>query len=1022
MSEQVTTLRLKLDPSGMVVPAQRAEGALNKLKRSTKSAGDEVQKLDRKMDKLHSPSRMSQLKKLATFLGIGLNAAILINFGKAATQMAVTFESEMSKVVNLVGVSRASVNAMSDDVLKMAGEVGRSPQELAEGLFFVTSAGFRGQAALDVLRASAQAAAAGMGETKVVADAATSAVNAYGAANLSAEKAVGILVATVREGKAAAEEISTAIGPVIGVAEAAGIEFAEVGATLAALTRVGINAAEATTALKATISAIISPAEAQKEMFKKVGLSAEQLQASLRDDGLIATLQLLKDASNGNLEVFTTMIPNIRALTGVFSLVGANAAIVREIFASLASETGGSLKVAFEGVTQDTMFKFQQASATLKAELIKLGSEALPAISKGIAALTKAIPYIVGVLEILLKTTIDLIKYAPPLAAFFFVWSKGAAAIKSMSAALVALNSRHLPSTIALMISGTKAGNLFAASMHKTALGIRATGRALLTLKGAFGVLTAAIAGWQLGDWLYDNVRGVRLFAAATVAAFDEMWTKIRGVTERFMLRWKIAWNEVLSWLLEKFAGFYGMLATVADHIPGLGKVAESWRSSTDLMRERADALAGSVAGMQAQIEESKVKQDAATAAIQAATDDYFRYEMGIRSATAALKDQQDQNQKPPPKPTPIALAPDPDAAKSLEDAFAEFLPDVAEAEHLEQQLKLVNSAIEMIDENMRRGFGGELLGRTRSDWEAVRVEIEKAQAALDPHNKALEELREQYDQLIESNMTPLEEFNRKREELLQLERMLIAAYPELADQIEEYIRRANKAAGQEYVRLTESETQMSEGMKRLKFLAENLGMTFASAFEDAIVEAKSFSDVLKGLEQDIIRILVRMFITQPLTEGIGKMFPTRARGGRVMPGQAYIVGEKGPELFMEDRMGRIFDNETSAELLAREDRKITVESEQKSFEPKIENHIVLPPQKQSAEPVMVNVPETRIEIINMGGADAPQPQIQTQRQPDGSQLIKVLVNAVTSDIAQDGPMSRALRAKYGLRNTMALR
>jgi TP901 family phage tail tape measure protein len=1006
----------------MVVPAQRAEGALNKLKRSTKSAGDEVQRLDQKFDKLHSASRMSQLKKLGTFLGIGLNAAILINFGKAATQMAVTFESEMSKVVNLVGVSRASVNAMSDDVLKMAGEVGRSPQELAEGLFFVTSAGFRGKEALDVLRASAQAAAAGMGETKVVADAATSAVNAYGAANLSAEKAVGILVATVREGKAAAEEISAAIGPVIGVAEAAGVEFAEVGATLAALTRVGINAAEATTALKSTISAIISPAEKQEQMFKKVGLSSEQLQKSLRDDGLIETLHLLKEAAKGDLSVFTTMIPNIRALTGVFSLVGANADIVREIFAALAKETGQSLKTAFEGVTQDTMFKFQQASASLKAELIKLGAEALPSISKGIAALTKAIPYIVGGLEILLKTTIDIIKYGTPLAAFFLAWTKGVVAIKAMNAALIALNSQHLPATIALMISGTHVGNLFAASMHKTALGIKATGAALLTLKGAMGVLIAALAGWQIGSWLYENVRGVRLFAAATIAAFDEMWTKLQGTTQRFMLRWKIAWNEVLAWLLEKFAGFYGMLANVADYIPGFGDVAASWRSSTDLMRERANALTGSVASLQAQIEESKVTQDAATAAIQAATDDYFRYEMGIRSATAALKDQQDQNEKPKPKPKPTALAPDPEAATALQDTFSEFLPDVAEAERLAQQLKLVDSAIAMIDENMRRGFGGDLLGRAREDWEAVRIEIQKAQAALDPHNKALEELREQYDQLIEANMTPLEEFNRKREELLQLERMLISAYPELADQIEEYIRRANKAAGQEYVRLTESETQMSEGMKRLKFLAENLGMSFASAFEDAIVEAKSFSDVLKGLEQDIIRILVRMFITQPLTEGIGNMFPGRARGGKVLPGQAYVVGEKGPEIFMEDRMGRIFDNETSAELLAREDRKITVESEQKAFEPKIENHIMLPPQKQSTEPVTVNVPETRIEIINMGGADAPQPQVQTQRQPDGSQLIKVLVNAMTSDIAQDGPMSRALRAKYGLRNVMAQR
>lgn len=47
------------------------------------------------------------------------------------------------------------------------------------------------------------------------------------------------------------------------------------------------------------------------------------------------------------------------------------------------------------------------------------------------------------------------------------------------------------------------------------------------------------------------------------------------------------------------------------------------------------------------------------------------------------------------------------------------------------------------------------------------------------------------------------------------------------------------------------------------------LGGTFSSAFEDAIVEGQKFGDVLQGLAQDIQRILVRKTITEPLTSGI---------------------------------------------------------------------------------------------------------------------------------------------------------
>jgi hypothetical protein len=65
--------------------------------------------------------------------------------------------------------------------------------------------------------------------------------------------------------------------------------------------------------------------------------------------------------------------------------------------------------------------------------------------------------------------------------------------------------------------------------------------------------------------------------------------------------------------------------------------------------------------------------------------------------------------------------------------------------------------------------------------------------------------------------------------------------------------------------------------------LGKDLGLTFKSAFEDAIVEGKKFGDVLKSLEQDIIRILTRRIVTDPLTKGIDGIldsFEFNADGG----------------------------------------------------------------------------------------------------------------------------------------------
>lgn len=51
--------------------------------------------------------------------------------------------------------------------------------------------------------------------------------------------------------------------------------------------------------------------------------------------------------------------------------------------------------------------------------------------------------------------------------------------------------------------------------------------------------------------------------------------------------------------------------------------------------------------------------------------------------------------------------------------------------------------------------------------------------------------------------------------------------------------------------------------------IARDLGLTFSSAFEDAIVGGNNLRDVLKGLEQDILRIITRKLITEPLGNAI---------------------------------------------------------------------------------------------------------------------------------------------------------
>lgn len=69
---------------------------------------------------------------------------------------------------------------------------------------------------------------------------------------------------------------------------------------------------------------------------------------------------------------------------------------------------------------------------------------------------------------------------------------------------------------------------------------------------------------------------------------------------------------------------------------------------------------------------------------------------------------------------------------------------------------------------------------------------------------------------------------------------------------------------------LIDDNGKLNKTLKEQKSIGEELGLTFSSAFEDAIVAGKEFSDVIEGIGRDIARILVRKNITEPLAEAVG--------------------------------------------------------------------------------------------------------------------------------------------------------
>ena len=324
-------------------------------------------------------------KSLSTKLTLPLVAA-----GTAATKLALDFDKSMTQIQSLVGVSAGEVSKMGEAAKRMAVDTGKSANEAAEALFFITSAGLRGEEAMQVLEASLKAAAVGLGETKTIADLSTSALNAYGSENLSASEATDILTAAVREGKLEASQLAGSMGGVIPIASNMGVSFNEVAAAMAAMSRTGTNAAEGATQLNAILASLKKPTEQAKQALESMGMSTDSVQKSLREQGLLDTLEMLQNSMTKTGLDTTAIFPNIRALKGVLDLTGAGVESNRQIFEAL-NNTLGATDEAFNKTSQSASFKFKQGMESMKTSLLEIGTVILPAVVKAVTKLSEFI-------------------------------------------------------------------------------------------------------------------------------------------------------------------------------------------------------------------------------------------------------------------------------------------------------------------------------------------------------------------------------------------------------------------------------------------------------------------------------------------------------------------------------------------------------------------------------------------------------------------------------------------------------
>jgi hypothetical protein len=252
-----------------------------------------------------------------------------------------------------------------------------------------------------------------------------------------------------------------------------------------------------------------------------------------------------------------------------------------------------------------------------------------------------------------------------------------------------------------------------------------------------------------------------------------------------------------------------------------------------------------------------------------------------------------------------------------LENARRKLSVDL-ERQSLETKLELYKGFTEFQEQQRQAGI--------KEEQDALEISLEQYKAVQQFLNQQLELTQEQIEKnnelgksLKESVMTPLEKYTAELErlDLLQKDRIIDeetairltglagAAYSAAAGDVEDMTSRLSAS--------NEEAKKAIPAMSQLAQMSDNAGNIIAQGFEDAILSGEKLQEVIKAIGRDLLRMVFQQTVTSSLATGISGAikgaFGMRAMGGPVSSGSPYVVGERGPELFVPHASGSIVSN-----------------------------------------------------------------------------------------------------------------
>lgn len=329
---------------------------------------------------------ISTLNKASTAAGIAIVASV-----GASVKAAANFEQSMAKVKAISGATDAEFKQLESTAKTLGATTQFSASQAADGLAFLSLAGFKAQDSINAMPAVLNLAAAGAIDLGTAADISSNIMTGFGIAAKDTGVAADILTKTFTTANTDMNQLGMAMKYVAPVANALGWEMTDAATAVAKMSDAGIQGSQAGTSLRAMLLSLANPTGQTEKAFEKLGISVVDANGSFKPlPELIAHISSKMEGMTETQKTVTAaQLVGTEASAGFLALIKQGAPALQEYKTSLEESGGTAERVA--KIQQETLIgAWNQVKSAAEGLAINLGQSLLPAftaLAQGAAAL-----------------------------------------------------------------------------------------------------------------------------------------------------------------------------------------------------------------------------------------------------------------------------------------------------------------------------------------------------------------------------------------------------------------------------------------------------------------------------------------------------------------------------------------------------------------------------------------------------------------------------------------------------------